>query len=95
MERINDSIRAASDKVVHDYHDFAYLTEEKAALMRFGQREEHNSSRSDSENFPVKLHYMLSELEEDGLSQIVSWQPHGRCFLVHNHPRFVTEILPL
>lgn len=34
-------------------------------------------------NFPVKLHYMLSELEDDGLEHIASWQPHGRCILVH------------
>lgn len=31
------------------------------------------------QSFPVRLHYMLSEMEKDGLSHIVSWQPHGRC----------------
>jgi len=35
-------------------------------------------------NFPVKLHYMLSELEADNQNHIVSWAPHGRCFVVHD-----------
>jgi len=38
---------------------------------------------------------MLSELEKDGLSDVVSWQPHGRCFHVHKQKRFVKEVLPL
>ena len=46
-------------------------------------------------NFPVKLHFMLNELEADGLSHIVSWQPHGRCFLVHKQDAFVKQILPM
>ena len=31
------------------------------------------------ESFPVRLHYMLNEVEKDGLSLVCSWQPHGRC----------------
>lgn len=38
---------------------------------------------------------MLSELQKDGLDDVVSWQPHGRCFRVHKQKRFVKEILPL
>jgi len=29
-------------------------------------------------------HYMLSELEDDNQDHIVSWAPHGRCFVVHD-----------
>lgn len=47
------------------------------------------------DNFPVKLHYMIKELEIDGMAGIVSWQPHGRCFLVHKQLQFVEKILPL
>jgi HSF-type DNA-binding len=53
-----------------------------------------NSNRAD-QNFPVKLHYILSELERDGLSHIVSWQPHGRCFVVRDQKEFVERVLPL
>jgi hypothetical protein len=47
------------------------------------------------DNFPVKLHYMLSEIERDGLNHIVSWQPHGRCFVVHRKKEFEEKLLPL
>jgi hypothetical protein len=44
--------------------------------------------------FPAKLHLMLSSAEADGFDHIVSWQPHGRCFKVHQPTRFVDEIMP-
>eukprot|EP00546_Thalassionema_frauenfeldii_P015969 CAMPEP_0178899406 /NCGR_PEP_ID=MMETSP0786-20121207/2880_1 /TAXON_ID=186022 /ORGANISM="Thalassionema frauenfeldii, Strain CCMP 1798" /LENGTH=339 /DNA_ID=CAMNT_0020570255 /DNA_START=111 /DNA_END=1130 /DNA_ORIENTATION=- len=44
--------------------------------------------------FPLKLHQMLKEVEEDGLSNIVGWRPHGRCFLVKDHTKFSGEIMP-
>jgi hypothetical protein len=53
-----------------------------------------NGNRLES-NFPVKLHYMLSEIEKDGLAHIVSCQPHGRCFVVHKQKAFVEQILHL
>jgi HSF-type DNA-binding len=52
-----------------------------------------DSSRQD--NFPVKLQRILDELEHDGLTDVISWLPHGRAFMVHNVDRFVQEILPL
>lgn len=47
------------------------------------------------DTFPVKLHYMLSEIEKDGLAHIISWQPHGRCFIVHKTVEFEKKLLPL
>lgn len=47
------------------------------------------------EYFPVKLHFVLEEVEKEGLSSVISWQPHGRCFLVREQERFVQEMLPL
>jgi len=44
--------------------------------------------------FPVRLHDMLHQLEEQNLSHIASWQPHGRCFMVHRQDDFVQTILP-
>lgn len=65
-----------TQKVVHNYTDHAHLLENDCA----GESKPANAS---DRHFPVKLHYMLSELEQDGLDHIVSWQPHGRCFVVH------------
>ena len=43
--------------------------------------------------FPIRLYEMLSCAELDGFADIVSWQPHGRCFVVHKPEEF-KEILP-
>ncbi|CAB9517382.1 shock factor protein 4 [Seminavis robusta] len=49
----------------------------------------HNNS------FPFKLHRLLDKIESEGtnLKDIISWQPHGRSFLVHDVDRFVSEIM--
>lgn len=44
--------------------------------------------------FPVRLHKMLEEVERDGLTDVVSWQPHGRCFVVHKPKEFAVNIMP-
>lgn len=52
------------------------------------------SKRAEIANFPTKLHFMLSEMERDGLDHIAGWQPHGRAFTVKNTKEFETKILP-
>ena len=37
---------------------------------------------------------MLSSIEKDGNSHIVSLQPHGRCFVVHKPKEFVSLVMP-
>lgn len=37
---------------------------------------------------------MLDDAERKGFDDIVSWQPHGRCFVVHKVKEFVERILP-
>ena len=44
--------------------------------------------------FPEKLYLMLAGVQKDGLEDVVSWQPHGRCFAVHQPQRFVEEVMP-
>jgi hypothetical protein len=44
--------------------------------------------------FPVRLYDMLETTQKSGLSDVVSWQEHGRCFILHQPARFVSEILP-
>lgn len=43
--------------------------------------------------FPVRLYSMLETAEEDNQEDIVSWQPHGRCFLVRDPKRFCEKVL--
>jgi HSF-type DNA-binding len=44
--------------------------------------------------FPVRLHRMLERIEQDGYGHVVSWQLHGRCFVVHN-PASLEQLLPI
>lgn len=45
------------------------------------------------QSFPVRLHYMLNEIEGDGLSHVISWAPHGRSFVVHKPKVFAEQVL--
>lgn len=72
--------------VQHDYHDHANDS-------RSGYQEEHPARGGVTTPFPLKLHEMLENVEADGYSHVVSWQPHGRCFVVHKPKEFV-ELLP-
>ena len=44
--------------------------------------------------FPWRLHTMLHAAKQEFLEHIVSWQPHGRAFMVRNPSEFVERILP-
>jgi hypothetical protein len=44
--------------------------------------------------FPVKLYTMLKGVEQEGMEHVVSWLPHGRCFMVHKPKEFVEDIMP-
>ena len=60
----------------------------------------------DPNHFPTALHRMLNEIDNnegaaasaaasgDEFSSIVSWQPHGKCFLIHNEKKFCDSVLP-
>jgi hypothetical protein len=72
--------------VQHNYHDHASDAEMTADF----EEELRGSANSP---FPTKLHEMLERVEEDGNSHIISWQPHGRCFVVHK-PELFKTILP-
>jgi hypothetical protein len=70
------------------YQDYAHVTGHDMNASA-------SSSSKKEPKFPEKLHYVLSEMEKDGLQHIASWQPHGRCFIVHDQELFIAKILPL
>jgi hypothetical protein len=80
---------ASTPQVIYSpYRDFSRVIEspEESAIAQ-------SAPRSSDHYFPVKLHYVLSMLETDGLAHIASWAPHGRCFKVHNTDEFVEKVL--
>ena len=80
-------------KIEHNYVDHA---DDVVSVPGSG----HNATaatyaHSSDRTFPVTLHFMLNELKTDGLDHIISWQPHGRSFVVHKQTQFVETVLPM
>ena len=78
--------------VHHNYHDHSQDTEE---CPPFVGRNSPVARGGVVTAFPVVLHSMLGVVEEQGLSHIVSWQPHGRAFAVHEASTFVKKVMPM
>lgn len=73
-------------EVVHDYHDHSYVVPTPNTTRK--------SKGGVPIPFPKKLYRLLEEVGEKELSDVVSWQPHGRAFLVHKPKEFVNHVLP-
>jgi hypothetical protein len=88
-------------QVVHDYHDHYRDPgnfERPAAAGKYPSKEVGSGRPSfrggTSIHFPERLFEMLDREDELELAHIVSWQPHGRSFLVHRTADFVATVLP-
>jgi hypothetical protein len=86
------------DRVSHDYHDHSKDKDFHEYFPTCGFSYHHlfpqlAGGRGNREPFPVKLHSMLKRVEDEGMTSIVSWQPHGRCFVVRQQEEFVEHIL--
>lgn len=90
IDHENISGHGAKGQVVirHDYHDHS-----TDPVVDPGQIK-HKAKGGVVVPFPVKLHSMLDAIERDGFANVVSWQPHGRCFVVHKPKEFVNHIMP-
>lgn len=75
--------------VVHNYHDHANDVEGS-----LDAEEDQRRRGGVSVAFPLKLHSVLDQVEADGLAHVVSWAPHGRCFIIHKPKEFVDHIMP-
>lgn len=73
--------------VEHNYHDHAY------DQPNFG--EDLKGPYGDTIPFPFKMHDILSRMDFDGHSDIMSWMPHGRAFKIHDLDGFHEHILPV
>jgi len=76
--------------VVHNYHDHAHDVPENDLQEAPPSKRRGGVSMS----FPMKLHAILDQVEEDGLSHVMSWQPHGRCFVIHKPKEFTDYVMP-
>jgi len=86
--------------VIHDYHDHSMdaphdIIDQSHEETSVDDHKKRSGPRGGvNVPFPTKLHVMLSKVEAEGLTDIVSWQPHGRCFVIHKPREFVDQVMP-
>jgi hypothetical protein len=86
--------------VEHNYHDHFHDPPETTNLPAsidsndIGLKKRRGHRGGVAVPFPEKLHYMLSRMDQEGTADIVTWQSHGRCFIVHKPKEFVEQIMP-
>lgn len=79
----------------HNYHDYGRVTENQLDRERPRDPENRKLSRGGVHNpFPTVLHKMMTDSDRQNFSHLISWQPHGRAFLIHNSTEFVSSVLP-
>jgi HSF-type DNA-binding len=54
-----------------------------------------DDSTASQASFPLKLQRILDKAHEQMRTDIISWLPHGKAFLVHDVDRFVSEVMPI
>lgn len=82
----------------HEYHDYANVIEqdlEEMTKQSFCTDSNSKKVRRGPRGgvatpFPVKLHQLL---EEDKYPEIISWQPHGRCFILRKPQEFLLTVM--
>ena len=99
-----DSTRVSRENrhvIQHNYRDHAFDPDESDIVKgRIGSKK--NSAALPvvkkkggvAVPFPLKLHELLEKAEEENLTHIVSWQSHGRAFVVHDPKMFVRYLMP-
>lgn len=98
LRRCSEASRASSKAppparafVEHHYHDHSRDPLVKSVEL-VGSRSGGDSVMTRS--FPEKLQLLLDTMAQESLEHIVSWQPHGRCFVIHDKNEFVNSIMP-
>ncbi len=84
----------------HQYHDYSNVIEDEfgdAALVNqqpcspeSPKKVRRGPRGGVATPFPVKLHQLL---EEGKYPDVISWQPHGRCFLLRKPHEFLTKVM--
>ena len=85
----NDNSNGRPLFVQHNYHDHA---DDPKVGADIHQAKTHRGGIKVP--FPMLLHKVLNEVDQEGLSSILSWQPHGRSFLVRKPKKFEQLLMP-
>ena len=75
----------------HDYHDYSRVRPNPPFVLSNTK-----ATRGGVYNpFPSVLHGMMEEAMDKGFSDVISWQVHGRAFLIRDPKTFSTTVLPM
>jgi HSF-type DNA-binding len=78
-----------------EYHDYRQQDAEMVQqLLGFSKGKRRGPRGGVVTPFPMRLYDMLDKVKDEGMEKVVSWQPHGRCFVVRRPNDFVKDILP-
>jgi hypothetical protein len=97
VKRKNRNLKKDRHVIQHDYHDHA---SDPIDFDDFVLDTNDQSNTNDKKKggvgtpFPLKLHELLEKAESEHLTDIISWQPHGRAFVVHQPKKFVAGLMP-
>eukprot|EP00586_Coscinodiscus_wailesii_P008849 CAMPEP_0172522610 /NCGR_PEP_ID=MMETSP1066-20121228/293220_1 /TAXON_ID=671091 /ORGANISM="Coscinodiscus wailesii, Strain CCMP2513" /LENGTH=641 /DNA_ID=CAMNT_0013305631 /DNA_START=115 /DNA_END=2040 /DNA_ORIENTATION=- len=58
------------------------------------EHEEDNVKTKDKKSFPMQLMEVLSKVEDNGISRIMNWLPHGKSFMIFKIKSFTRKVLP-
>ena len=47
-----------------------------------------------TEPFPERMHRLLQDCEDNGETEVISFLPHGRAFMIYHVERFCREVMP-
>jgi len=72
--------------VKHDYHDHAFENDDSNSK----KKQRRGPRGGVTTPFPVKLHAVLEDNMHD---EVISWQPHGRCFVLRKPKEFLDEVM--
>lgn len=86
--------------VQHEYHDHSRdepppKEEGMGCSNSSNGKMKARKHRDSATLFPLRLHKLLSMVETEGLSSIISWQVHGRAFKMHKPKEFVEKLMPI
>lgn len=87
----NEATNRVPRRVDHTYHDYANY---RVDLLRPSDPDYtafHRGNRKSANNFPAKLHSILSNPE---YGHIIRWMPHGRAWKIFNKDLLVSEVIP-
>merc|ERR1712226_1584372 len=90
-EQANNSRRRVHQK--GDISTMNYSHDEDASPYYLLNDSQSGSNNTIEQTFPFILHEILTQIEYYNLEEILSWQPHGRAFRIHNKDEFSNYVL--